>query len=83
MLNPYRTIELLAPAGDAECLRAAVAAGADAAYLGLDDFNARRNAGNFTLETLREACDFAHLRGVRIYLAINVEILPGEEERAL
>lgn len=83
MLNPYRTIELLAPAGDAECLRAAVAAGADAAYLGLEDFNARRNAGNFTLETLREACDFAHLRGVRIYLAINVEILPGEEERAL
>ena len=56
-------MELLAPAGNLECLHAAVAAGADAVYLGLDEFNARRNADNFTLETLASACEYAHLRG--------------------
>jgi putative protease len=75
--------ELLAPAGTVECLHAAVCAGADAVYLGLDEFNARRNAGNFTIEALEEACDYAHLRGVSIYVTMNVEILPSELERAL
>lgn len=78
-----RPIELLAPAGDALSLRAAVTAGADAVYLGLDEFNARRNAGNFTLETLEEACAYAHLRGVSVYVAMNVQILPSELDRAL
>lgn len=78
-----RGIELLAPAGNAECLNAAVMAGADAVYLGLDAFNARRNAGNFTLETLPRACDYAHLRGVKVYVALNIMILPTEIERAL
>lgn len=78
-----RPIELLAPAGDPVCLRAAVTAGADAVYLGLDEFNARRNAGNFTLETLEEACAYAHLRGVSVYVTMNVQILPSELERAL
>ena len=52
-----KAVELLAPAGNAEALRAAVRAGADAVYLGLESFNARRGADNFTLESLAEACD--------------------------
>ncbi|MBE6472816.1 MAG: U32 family peptidase [Coriobacteriaceae bacterium] len=76
-------MELLAPAGNVECLHAAVAAGADAVYLGLDEFNARRNADNFTLETLGSACEYAHLRGVKIYVTMNVEILPSELDRAI
>ncbi|MGI6046362.1 MAG: DUF3656 domain-containing U32 family peptidase [Eggerthellaceae bacterium] len=76
-------IELLAPAGNREALEAAVRAGADAVYLGLDSFNARRGADNFTLETLREACDYAHLRGVKIYLTLNIEVLPSEVNAAM
>jgi len=75
--------ELLAPAGNRECLHAAVRAGADAVYLGLNSFNARRNADNFTIETLREACDYAHLRGVAIYVTLNIAILPSELDEAL
>ena len=73
-----RQAELLAPAGNITCLHAAVSAGADAVYLGVDSFNARRGADNFTLETLEEACIYAHLRGVRVYLALNTAILPSE-----
>ena len=62
-------IELLAPAGSMACLHAAVRGGADAVYLGLQDFNARRNADNFTLESLKEACEYAHLRGVKVFVA--------------
>ena len=76
-------VELLAPAGNMAALHAAVAGGADAVYLGLETFNARRGADNFTLETLREACDFAHLRGVSIYVAMNTIILPDEVGEAL
>lgn len=76
-------VELLAPAGNMAALHAAVAGGADAAYLGLETFNARRGADNFTLETLREACDFAHLRGVSIYVTMNTIILPDEVGEAL
>ena len=75
--------ELLAPAGSLECLHAAVTAGADAVYLGLDEFNARRNADNFTLDNLADACDYAHLRGVAVYVTMNVEILPNELDRAV
>lgn len=64
-------------------LHAAVAGGADAVYLGLETFNARRGADNFTLETLREACDFAHLRGVSVYVTMNTIILPDEVGEAL
>lgn len=78
-----KNVELLAPAGNAECLHAAVAAGADAVYLGLGDFNARRGADNFTMESLAEACDYAHLRGVAIYVALNIAILPSEIDRAV
>ena len=76
-------MELLAPAGNMSALHAAVRAGADAVYLGLESFNARRGADNFTLETLREACDFAHLRGVSIYVTMNTIILPDEVGEAL
>ncbi len=75
--------ELLAPAGSMECLHAAVRAGADAVYLGLDKFNARRNASNFTPENLSDACAYAHLRGRRVYVTMNVEILPTELDEAL
>ena len=78
-----RKVELLAPAGDLECLHAAVRAGADAVYLGLGEFNARRNAHNFDLSSFSEVCDWAHLRGVRIYVTLNIEILPSELDRAL
>lgn len=78
-----RNVELLAPAGNMAALHAAVAGGADAVYLGLETFNARRGADNFTLETLREACDFAHLRGVSIYVTMNTIILPDEVGEAL
>lgn len=75
--------ELLAPAGELEALHAAVAGGADAVYLGIDRLNARRNAQNFTLETLAGACEFAHLRGVSVYLTANVLILPEELDDAV
>ena len=76
MTNPYRDLELLAPAGNMACLHAAVQAGANAVYLGCEDFNARRGADNFTLENLSQACDYAHLRGVSIYMTVNVAVLP-------
>lgn len=63
--------ELLAPAGSMSMLRAAVDAGADAVYLGLNQYNARIHATNFTLETLQEALDYAHLRNSRVYVTLN------------
>lgn len=78
-----KSLELLAPAGNMISLHAAVSAGADAVYLGLDTFNARRGAENFSLDTLEEACDYAHLRQVKVYLALNIAILPTEIVDAL
>lgn len=75
--------ELLAPAGSPDALRAAIAGGADAVYLGVESFNARRGARNFTLESLSEVCRYAHLRGARVYLTVNVIVLPDELEEAL
>ena len=75
--------ELLAPAGGPAALHAAITAGADAVYLGLEDFNARRGAENFTLSTLREACDYAHARGRKIYITLNTMILPREAGAAM
>ena len=66
--------ELLAPAGSMNMLRAAIDAGADAVYLGLDQYNARMHAENFTLETLREALDYAHLRNSKVYITLNTLI---------
>ena len=63
--------ELLAPAGSREALIAAVQNGANAVYLGVDEFNARRGARNFTLDELRGVVAYCHLRGVRVYLTLN------------
>jgi putative protease len=75
--------ELLAPAGGPDALRAAIANGADAVYLGLPDLNARRGAENFTMESLGEWTRWAHLRGARVYLTANVVVLPDELDGAL
>ncbi len=64
-------VELAAPAGDPEALRAAVNHGADAVYLGLQRFSARARAANFTLDQLRDAVALCRPRGVRIYVALN------------
>ena len=82
-MTRHDTVELLAPAGNAASLHAAVRAGADAVYLGLESFNARRGADNFTVETLGAACDYAHLRGARVYVTMNTAILPAEVDDAL
>lgn len=70
--------EILAPAGNADMLRAAVYAGADAVYLGLLHFNARRSAGNFSAAALREAAAFCHARNVKVYVTLNTTLYPGE-----
>lgn len=64
-------LELLAPAGSPEGLRAAVQSGADAVYLGFGGFNARKNAKNFTEEELRRATAFCRIRGVKVYVTLN------------
>ena len=64
-------------------LHAVISAGADAAYLGMGELNARRGADNFDNATLREACEYAHLRGSRIYVAMNTIVLPEEMAGAL
>src|SRR5450755_3719010 len=80
--------ELLAPAGDWECVRAAVANGADAVYFGMPAFNARMRATNFTPEDLPKLMDFLHDHGVKGYVAFNVliftdELAAAEEELVL
>ncbi|MBO4365680.1 MAG: U32 family peptidase [Eggerthellaceae bacterium] len=76
-------VELLAPAGSMACLHAAVQAGADAVYLGVERFNARRGAENFSLEDLPAVCDWTHVRGAKVYLTTNTVILPSEVNAAL
>ena len=66
-----RRPELLAPAGDWDCVRAAVENGADAVYFGLERFNARMRAKNFTQADLPELMAFLHRRGVRGYVTFN------------
>ena len=72
--------ELLSPAGNIQCLKAAVQNGADAVYLGGKLFGARAYAGNFTKEELKEAVDYCHLYGVRIYVTVNTIIYQNEVE---
>ena len=73
-----RKIELLLPAGNKECLRAAVANGADAVYLGLKRFNARQSAGNFNEENIFSAIEFCHNRNVKVYVAFNTLVKNDE-----
>ncbi len=70
--------ELLAPAGDWECVRAAVENGADAIYFGLDKFNARMRAHNFTEADLPALLEFLHRRGVKAYLTFNTLVFQNE-----
>ena len=74
MKNKYLLPELLAPAGDFEALRAAVAAGADAVYVGGKRFGARAYAKNFEIDEIKRAVIFCHIRGVRLYVTVNTLI---------
>lgn len=78
-----RTPELLAPAGSPEALRAAVDSGADAVYLGWGGFNARRGAENFDQEGFAQALAYCHIRGVRVFLTLNILLTDRELPGAL
>ena len=71
-------LELLAPAGSMEALRAAVQNGANAVYLGCGQFNARQSARNFTPQTLTEAVKYCHIRGVAVHLTVNTLVSDRE-----
>src|SRR5262245_8470131 len=73
-----RLPELLAPAGDWECAKAAVENGADAIYFGLERFNARMRAHNFTEADLPGLLEFLHRRGVKAYVAFNTLVFENE-----
>ncbi len=77
-VNMKNRIELLAPAGSRDALHAAVENGADAVYLGGKMFNARQQADNFDMESLREELRYAHARGVSVYLTLNTLVRSDE-----
>ena len=72
--------EILAPCGGYESLAAALNTGADAVYVGMKQFSARKNAENFSDEELAAACRECHKRGVKLYAALNTLIYDGETE---
>ena len=78
-----RIPELLSPAGSLDAVRAAVANGADAVYMGASGFNARDEGAQLTMAELGEACRLAHERGKRIYLTLNILTKPAELADAL
>ncbi len=67
-----KKIELLAPAGDLERLKISILYGADAVYIGGQDYSLRANANNFSIEEMKEACDFAHSYQKKVYLTLNI-----------
>lgn len=75
--------ELLSPAGSPDCLEVAVACGADAVYLGLDEFSARARAVNFNRDNLKHYISFCHNRNVKVYITLNILLYDDEMERAL
>lgn len=75
--------EILAPVGGREQLEAAVRCSADAVYLGTKSFNARQNATNFEYDEFKDAVDYCHVRGVKVYLVLNTLISDGELDSAL
>lgn len=77
------TQQLLAPCGNIDSLLAAINNGTDAVYLGIDRFNARIKADNFTLDNLKYWVDYAHLFGVKVYLTLNISIKDKEFMQAL
>ena len=74
--------ELLSPAGTTEAFYAAISNGCDAIYLGIDKFNARAYANNFTIENLKDLVEFAHLRNVKIYVTMNTILYDEELDEA-
>ena len=80
---PLHKPEVLAPAGDWDCARAAIENGADAIYFGLDRFNARMRAGNFTTHNLRELMAELHRRGLKGYLTFNTLVFADELAEAV
>ncbi len=82
-MNPTAPTELLAPAGDWDALRAAAANGADAVYFGLDEFNARHRAENFSRDDLSRVMQFLHERGMRGYATFNTLLFSDELPRAV
>ena len=71
-------VELLAPAGDMQCLKAAIHAGADAVYVGGSRFGARAYAQNFDEQELCEAIDYVHFFGKKLYVALNTLLKDNE-----
>jgi putative protease len=67
-----KKVELLSPAGDLERLKIALLYGADAVYIGGKDYSLRANATNFSIEEIKEACDFAHSLNKKVYLTLNI-----------
>ena len=78
-----KKIELLAPAGNEESFKAAVNAGADAIYMGLGKHNARVMAKNFNINTYIDCINYAHIRGVKVYLTLNTLVLDNEIKEAM
>ena len=76
-------IELLSPAGSPEAVIAAVQNGADAVYMGMGDFNARRGAKNFTDEEFEKALRYCRIRGCRVYVTLNTLVSDREMESAV
>ena len=74
-------LEILAPCGSAESLDAALNTGADAVYLGMKTFSARKNASNFTFEELSEAVEKSHKQGVKVYIALNTLFFDDETDK--
>ncbi|MCH5156912.1 MAG: U32 family peptidase [Clostridiales bacterium] len=83
MQKDKTTREILAPAGSIEQLIAAVNNGCDSVYLGLDSFNARMKAPNFTTENIGQWIDYCHLFGVKVYVAINTSLKNNEFAKAV
>lgn len=77
-MNTNRKIELLAPGGDLESIKAAIAAGADAVYCGLNKFNARNRAANITIEDLNGILRLAHSKNCQVFITLNILILESE-----
>lgn len=83
MQKERHKLQILAPSGSVEQLLAAVNNGCDAVYLGLDSFNARMKAPNFTTENLAQWVDYCHLFGVKVFVAVNTSIKNDEFARAV
>ena len=71
-------LEVLAPAGDLQSFKCAIFNGADAVYLGLNNFNARIKADNFNKDNIKDVVSFAHIYGVKVYLTVNTLIKDDE-----